>query len=69
MTTEAKLADHWADRAVAALAGVSDMARWIVSNRWHLHKCDQASPNAYARVRAAIAKRWDEIDQGVADAS
>lgn len=63
MTTEAKLAEHWADRAIAALASVRDMAAWIVANRNHLHKCDHLNPSAFTRVKTAIAMRWDEIDR------
>jgi len=60
-TTEAKLADNWADRAIAALAAVTDVAGWIVANRMHLHKCDQLNPEAFARIKDAIAARRESL--------
>ena len=66
MTAEAKLADNWADHAVVAMPKVTDMARWIVANRNNLYRVDKANPSAFARVKEAIAKRWDEIDAELA---
>ncbi len=63
MNTEAKLADNWADKAIIALAAVANPAAWIVANRYSLAKCHELNCTAYLRVKAAIKKRWDEVDR------
>lgn len=66
MTDAAKLIAAWGDNAIAALPSVTDVAQWVVDNRYRLHDLEQLAPAKRAEVQAAIAQRCSEIDARLA---